>query len=316
MPTRTLGLAQIALCAVIWSTSGIAIKVLPWPSIDISGGRSGLAAILLGIMALVHHFKTQGFNLHIQRRAAADRAWTWAAGLCYAYTMTAFVLANKLTSSANAILLQYSSPVWAAVLGWFFLREKLKAKNFVSMALVVGGLVLFFGGDLALTSSRDAILGDILALSSGLTYGATSVFMRKIKDGRTSGSMLAANFMAGLVALPFVIKDPPSLLNSPTQSLTDALRQAQGTSSVFFYILPLLSILWLGTVHTGLGNLLYAKAITKITAFEAMLTSVIEPILNPVWVLIFTGERPAATALAGGALIIIAVLVSGIERRK
>jgi drug/metabolite transporter (DMT)-like permease len=217
-----------------------------------------------------------------------------AGGMAYALTMICFVIANKLTASANAILLEYSAPVWAALLGWFLIKEKPHWEHWLALSLVMGGLFLFFKDGLA----EGSLLGDGIAVFAGISFGANSVFMRMQKEGNPSDTMLLAHIITSLICLPFLVVFPPAFT----------------TQSIF-------SILFMGIIQIGCASLLFAYGIKRVPAIQAMLTAMAEPILNPVWVLLVTGEKPALSALIGGGIIVTAVFISTLagksrERRK
>jgi drug/metabolite transporter (DMT)-like permease len=207
--------------------------------------------------------------------------------------MIFFVIANKLTASANAILIQYAAPVWAALLGWFFLKEKPHWENWCALVLVSMGMFMVFSGGLATGS----LLGDTCALISGIAFGANSVVMRARKDGNPADIMFFAHIICVLCSLPFFFMYPPAL-NAHN----------------------LLCISFMGIVQIGIASALFAYGIKRIPAVQAMLTSAIEPVLNPVWVLLVTGERPTLSVLSGGAVILAAILfsstVSTLRRRN
>jgi drug/metabolite transporter (DMT)-like permease len=132
-------------------------------------------------------------------------------------------------------------------------------------------------------------LGDALALLSGLFFGANSVFMRMQKDGNPADSMLLAHVICAAVSVPFVFMHPPALNPANTAA-----------------------ILFMGIIQIGLASLLFSYGFKRIRALEAMLIAMIEPVLNPRWVLLVTGEKPSASALLGGSVIIAAVLFSSV----
>ena len=252
------------------------IKLLDWHPMIIAGSRSLLAAIFLFIMRLI---------IPPPKGGEKSPFPLWAGAFAYAFTMFSFVVANKLTTAANAIMLQYSAPVWAALLGWRLNREKPHWEHWGSMVLVLGGLLLFFQDGL----KTGAFLGDGIAVFSGVAFGATSVFLRMMKNGNPSDSLLLSHIICAVVGIPFIFFYPPTLSVS-----------------------TLMPIVYMGTIQLGLASLIYAYGMKRISAVQAMLSAMIEPILSPVWVLLVTGEKPAITALAGGAIIITAVAASSI----
>jgi len=273
---------QIAILgtAILWSTSGLFIKLLPWHPVVIGGMRSISSVIFLLCVRLLvpppKGVKNKPFPL-------------WAAAISYALTMLTFVIANKLTTSANAVMLQYSAPIWAALLGWKLNKEKPHWEQWGAMVLVIGGLLLFFRDGL----STGAFLGDGTAVLSGIVFGAFSVFMRMMKDSDPRDAMLLAHVINSVISLPFIILYPPSL-SVPT-------------------ILP---IIYMGFLQVGVASLLFSYAIKRISAIQAMLTAIIEPVLNPLWVLLAIGEKPSLIALAGGAIIIVSIVTSSIIGKR
>jgi drug/metabolite transporter (DMT)-like permease len=272
---RLAGQAALVLTAVLWSTSGLCIKLLDWHPVVITSSRSIVAVVFLLVVRRLTPAK-----------GAKNRPFPlWAGAIAYAATMLTFVVANKLTTSANAIILQYGAPVWAALLGWKLNREKPHWEHWGALALVFAGLLVFFKDSLG----SGSLLGDGIAVISGVAFGATSVFLRMMKDANPRDSLLLSHVICAVTGLPFIILYPPS-----------------------FTALSLPAILYMGTVQLGLSSLIYAYGIKRISAVQAMLTAIIEPILNPVWVLLITGEKPALTALGGGAIIITAVVLSSL----
>jgi len=261
---RAVGLmAGAALC---WSLGGVLIKWVTWHPLAVAGGRGFIAAAFLALFA--HRFR-----------------FTWSAtqisaAVAYASTTILFVTANKLTTAANAILLQYTAPVWVAIFGAWLLGEKATRTDWLSIAVVFLGMGLFFCDDLQLSG----FLGNSVALASGVAFAAMTLLMRKQKDSSAVESIFLGNLLAGAVGVPFMI----SSTTVPTTGGWGALAL-------------------LGIVQLGLSYLLYARAIRHVTALEAVLIPVIEPILNPIWVLLMLGERPGRMSLIGGVIVLAAV---------
>ncbi|MDR3173075.1 MAG: DMT family transporter, partial [Treponema sp.] len=129
-----MGQGAVLLCALFWSTSGLFIKLIDWHPLIIAGLRSFVAALFMLAIRFLFPRRGKGKNRPFP---------FFAGGLAYALTMICFVIANKLTASANAILLEYSAPVWAALLGWFLIKERPHWEHWLALALVMGGLFLF-----------------------------------------------------------------------------------------------------------------------------------------------------------------------------
>jgi len=277
------GQGAILATAFFWSTSGLFIKLLDWNPIVIASMRSLVAALFLIIVRVISpppkSSKNETFPL-------------WAGAIVYALTMLLFVTANKITTSANAILLQYGAPVWAALLGWMLIKEKPRWEHWGALLLVIGGLLLFFRDDLG----SGALFGDGIAALSGVFFGAHSVFLRMMKNGNPRDCLLLSHVITAIVGIPFMFIYPPSFSYS-----------------------SLLAIIFMGVIQIGLAALLFSYGIKRISAVQAMLTATAEPILNPLWVLLMTGEKPSAAAIGGGVMILIAVLASslaGMRRQR
>ncbi len=295
MDRTSKGILAIVGCACLWSIGGLFIKLIPWNPLVIAGARSLIAGLfILGARIFRNHLNLAGMFPSGPTRKSfptarffpeTNRLAFWGGSLSLAATMLIFVAANKLTTAANVILLQYSAPVYAALLGWALAKEKPFPEHWAALVAVIFGLGLFFKDGLGSMN----LLGDGLAILSGLTFGAYSVFMRMQKDGRPEDSILVAHLITALVGLPWAFINPPAIT-----------------------LLAIGAIMVLGIFQMGVAFMLFAYGIRRVSAVQSMLSSVIEPILNPVWVLIFTGERPGIPAIAGGTVILVSVSVSSV----
>ncbi|MFQ3548056.1 MAG: DMT family transporter [Termitinemataceae bacterium] len=290
------GLGAIVACALLWSTSGLLIKLIPWHPLVISGSRSFIAFLFILIVRVLQRPR-------FSRGNTTKKGYKLLGALSYGATMILFVVANKLTSSANVILLQYIAPVWAALLGWGIGGEKPRKEHWYALAAVGIGLLIFFSEDLfagffhSTTISPEeisshiqtSILGNIIAILSGITFALYSVFMRMEKDGSPEDTILIAHLGTFLVCVPLFFLHPPA--PSPV---------------------AVSSVLGLGIFQIGLASLLFAYGIRRVTAVQSMLTAVVEPVMNPVWVFLVTGEQPGLSTLTGGGVILLAVILSSI----
>jgi drug/metabolite transporter (DMT)-like permease len=272
------GPLAVFLCAVLWSTSGLFIKLIDANPFIIAGSRSFIGGIMMITLRVL--FVRKPFAL---LGSALRTPAFWLSGIAYAAAMILFTVANKLTTSANAILVQYSAPVWAAIFGLILVHEKPRIENWLSLAAVIAGLILFFKD----TLSSPSLSGDILALVSGICFGAQSVFLRMQKDAVPSYGLILSHIITSLVAIPFFFLYPmPATFSS------------------------LAAIMFMGIFQMGLASIFFSYGIKRVDAFAALIIASIEPVLNPLWVLLATGEKPTAIALAGGAIILLAVLLS------
>lgn len=259
-------------CGFLWSLAGLFIKVLEWNPFLIAGMRSLIAF---------------SFLLMFVRTIRLD--WSWplvGATMANAVTMLLFVAANKTTTAANAILLQYLAPVFTAILGWLILNERIRREQFIALLLTPVGLALLFFDRL----SVGHLLGNTLALVSAVTFALLFIFTRMQKGGEPLQSLLASHGVTALIALTVA-------LFLPLPTVTPA---AVG------------SILALGVVQIGIASLFFVHGIKRINAVTANLIALIEPVFNPVWVFLLLGEAPSAQAVLGGLIIIGSVTAASI----
>ena len=273
----------IAVCALLWSTSGLFVKIVSWNAFVIAGSRSAVAFLFLLAYRRLTLRHGEPFLSGIKTLPA------WLAGFAYSGTMVLFVVANKLTASANVIVLQYSAPIWAALFGAVLIREKPKPEHWISLALIFAGLYILLKDGFA----AGGLLGDILAICSGVLFGMTSVFMRMQKDAAPLDGMILSHFITVIVCAAFFAFYPPELTRS-----------------------NILSILFMGVIQIGCAAVFYSYGIKRVSAISAMLISAIEPLFNPLWVFIVVGEAPVKTTFIGGSIILTAVLFSNIAGWK
>lgn len=256
----------LVLTGVMWSFGGLFIKSVNAHPLAISGIRSAIACIIITIYVRKPKF-----------------TWSFAqigAALAYASTVILFVAANKFTTAANAILLQYTAPIYVALLGAWLLKEKPRAIDWITMFAVICGMVLFFVESI----DTKGMLGNVFALLSGVSFASFTVFMRMQKDSSPIESVILGNAVTAVIGVPFIFT---------------AIPDSKGW----------LCLLFLGVIQLGIPYILYSIAITKARAIEASLITMIEPILNPVWVSIVIGEIPGALSIIGGIIVIAAVAV-------
>lgn len=217
--------------------------------------------------------------LLIVRKPKIVRSYPQAgAALAYAATTIFFVIATKMTTAANAIFLQSTAPIYVALLGAWLLKEKTRLIDWITVFFVFGGMGLFFLDNL----STRGLFGNLIGAASGISFALFTIFMRMQKDGSPLESILFGNLLAAVIGLPFLFRSVPD---------------ASGW----------ICLVILGVVQLGIPYLLYSKAIKHITAMEAILISLIEPLLNPVWVFLLLGEAPGPMAILGGFIVLAAI---------
>jgi len=265
-PSRTQAILYLILTAILWSFGGLLIKIVTWNPIAIAGMRSAIASIFI-LIYLRHPRLTWSRNQIL-------------GALFYSATVILFVYATKKTTAANAILLQYSAPIYVALLGNRILGEKTSRLDWMIIFTVIGGMMLFFLDQFQIGN----VLGNLLAIMSGITFALLTIYLRSQKDASPLESVLMGNILTALIALPFMFTSAPSKTSW-------------------------LGLILLGTFQIGLAYILYSIAIKQVTALEGSLIPIIEPILNPVWVFLVLGETPSKWALVGGSIIIAAMIL-------
>jgi drug/metabolite transporter (DMT)-like permease len=254
----------LILTALLWSTSGLLVKIISWQPLSILGGRSIISTLV--ILVYLRHLKFRWTRLEI------------AGAVGYVGAQLLFITATKLTTAANAIFLQYTSPIYVVLLGYWLLGERPQRADWISMAVIFSGLLLFFGDDLSWDGSR----GNVVAILSGMAMALMIVCMRGQKNAVPANTILIGNIFSVLIGLPFLFQEDFSLPN-----------------------LGIIS--YLGIFQIGLSFVFYSIAIKHVKALESTLILTLEPILNPVWVFLVIGEAPGQLALVGGVLVLGAV---------
>jgi drug/metabolite transporter (DMT)-like permease len=258
----------MAICAGLWSIAGIFIKLIPWNPLVIAGMRSAIAAIVVFV-----------FMLATKRQIKINRS-SIIGGIFVAGTFFAFVSANKMTTAANAIVLQFTSPVFILIISALVFHQRFRTIDLITVIVTLSGISLFFFDQLGAGN----LLGNCMGILAGLFMAGMYVITgRTDEDSRMSGILLGHVFTA-LIGLPMIFF-------FPTPVTTTAV----------------LSILALGVIQLGIPYVLYGLAVKNCPPLACSLVGAIEPLLNPVWVFLFNGEAPGVYALVGGAIVIGAV---------
>ncbi len=251
----------LLLTAVLWSLGGVLVKSIDLTPYAIAGSRSFIATLIMVVL-------TRGTIRKI--------SWQTVPGaIAYAATVFLFVVATKLTTAANAIFLQYTAPVYIALISPWYLRERTELRDWLLVMIALFGIGLFFLDRL----SVQGLTGVIAALASGFSFAWLTVLMRRQKDGSPEAVILLGNALTFLVALPWMFPIPELSQNGPR-------------------------LLLLGCVQLTIPYLLYSVAIRHVRALDAAIISIIEPILNPIWVMLATSERPSLWAIIGGGIVL------------
>src|SRR6056297_1071508 len=270
---RTKAIIALVIAAVLWSTGGMLIKLIDWNPVAIAGTRSGISAILMFFYILL-------FRKDIKpRRILTKGKFKWAGAIVYALTVIGFVVANKLTAAANVIFLQYTAPIWVALLSGWLLKERVSNFDWTIIMIVIAGMGLFFVGDI----QKGHMLGNFLSVLTGLFLAGVLLMLKMQKNSTAIEMTFLGNLLTFVVSLPFIIGPIPDL-----QSIV--------------------GLILLGVFQLGIAYILFSEAVLHVTALEAILIPVIEPLLSPIWVFLMIGEEPTFFAIVGGLIVLAAVI--------
>lgn len=268
MKKENKAILEMLACATLWSIGGIFIKLLPWNAFAIAGLRALFAGLTILVYILIKRYK-----IIISRR-------TLVPGLLMGLLYICFVSANKLTTAANAIVLQFTSPVFIVLFSAVLFKEKIKKRDLLAVIFTLAGISLFFLDKL----EGGYLLGNMVAILAGALMAGMYMAIGNAEGEERFSSLLIGQTVAFLIGLPFIITTQPELSG-----------------------LPLLYILILGILQIGIPYILYAKSTEYCPPLACCLLGAVEPLLNPVWVFIFDGEKPGIFALIGGIIVVFTV---------
>ena len=274
---RGVAIFCVVMAAILWSTGGLLIKWVDWNPIAIAGIRSGISSmVMLGFWWVL-----------TKRFPKKPDKFVLLAAFNYVVLVMLFVSANKLTTSANAILLQFTAPAWAMLIGAWFFKETFHKKDVITVIVVFAGMILFFIGDI----DGGGLIGNILAVLSGISMALLIITLKKVKNHKPLEVVFWGNFFTFFVGLPFYF-------------------------SLSFTGTNLVGIILLGVFQLGLSYIFFTKGIQNVSVLEGILIPVIEPLLNPLWVFMGTGEKPSQFALVGGVVVLAAVIYHSVSEAK
>lgn len=261
---------------LLWSTGGLFIKFTSLDAVTVNFGRALFAALTVAAF-------TYKKGLGLSR-------FTIIPSLLYAATLSSFVYANKTTTAANAIFLQYTAPVYILIFAPLILKERFRPKDLITVVLCLGGMSLFFlEPDAANSLAPDPFSGNLAGAVSGICFGLYFVTLRHPRslERNPALSVFYGNVVIMIAMLPLMIAGPPSV------------------SAVDFSAVAFLGIFQIGTAYV-----LFTNGLARgVRSLDASIIGFVEPLLNPVWVLLFLGERPSSWAIVGGTVILSGVLI-------
>ena len=258
------------LCAALWSIAGIFIKLVPWNAFAVAGMRSLIAGLTMAVYMLIKRYRYR-----LDKR-------TLLSGVLTACVYTCFVCANKLTTAANAIVLQFTSPVFIVIFSALIYKTKIRRADALVVVFTLIGIALFFLDQL----KPGYILGNIVAIVAGMFMATMFMSVGTLEGERRYTAIVTGQFITFLIGLPFLLTTQPE-----------------------FTATAIVSIIILGVFQLGIAYILYVKAAQYCPPLACCLLGAVEPLLNPIWVLIFDGERPGIFALVGCVVVVVSVTV-------
>lgn len=267
MNSQTKGNLYILLTALLWSTGGLLIKYIPGNAVAINGARSLIAVAFFWLYK-------RSIKIRVNR-------YVISAAVCLVMTNLLYVMANKLTTAANAIVLQYMAPIFVLIWDCIYRKKAPKKQQCGIVLMALAGMVLFFFDQL----DGGHLLGNILAIGAGLAFSGV-FFINSLPEASSEDASMLAFLASFVISIPF---------------LGDVWKMNQTA---------VVALLALGIFQVGLAYILFAKG-TKLTSpVSASLIGLLEAILNPVWVFLFYGEKVGKFALVGAAVILLAVVLN------
>ena len=268
MNKENTAILEMLICATLWSIAGIFIKLIPWNGFAVAGMRSLIAGLTIAAYMFIKRYK------YICTKK------TLLSGLLTACVYTCFSVSNKLTTAANAIVLQFTSPVFIVIFSALIFKKRIRHADMLAVLFTLAGIALFFFGQL----QPGYVQGNCVAILAGMFMAGMYMAVGELKGQERFSAIVTGQFITFLVGLPFFIAtDTPF---TPT---------------------AVLSILVLGVFQLGISYILYIKASEHCPPLACCLLGAVEPLLNPVWVFLFDGERPGLFAFIGGVIVIVSV---------
>ncbi len=305
--------ALVVIAVLLWSTGGLFIKLTTLDAFQVTFFRSLLAGITVLIVTRKAGLRINGFGV--------------MCSIIYATLLFLFVWATKHTTAANAIFLQYTAPIYILILAPFLIGEKFHVKDLVTIIFCIGGMSLFFVGDLSIGDYQ----GNIAALGSGIFLG---LYIMLLKHPRAVGRPETGDGRQEIVSSPLpstpVVEASRTKDQRPKTALNPVITVIYGNFLLAFLTLPsgvaalptmtsmdAFAVAFLGIFQIGISYILFIKGVTGGTRpLDASIIGFIEPLLNPVWVFLFVGERPSNWAILGGIIIIATVVVHTLNQYR
>ena len=266
--SKYYGPVMMLLAAICFSLGGLLCKLIPWSALAINGFRDLIGSMILGAYMLITH-----------RRLRVNPVVIFGA-VCMFGVTTLFVMANKMTTAANTIVLQYTAPIWVLILMALLFHKKPARADYITIAAVFLGILGFFIDSL----SAGGLTGDLLAILAGVFYAGLFI-LNSFERGDAISSLFLGQLAAGVLLTPLLARE------------TD------------FSIVPVTAAVILGVVQVGLAYVFFYLGTKHTAPVTASLIAGVEPVLNPVLVAVFWGEHLSPLSLCGAAVVILAILL-------
>ena len=270
MKKENLAIVEMLLCAALWSIAGIFMKLIPWNGFAMAGMRSLIAGLTFAVYMV------------ITRRRFIINTKTLLSGVLTGCVYTCFAVSNKLTTAANAIVLQFTSPVFIVIFSAIIFRQRIKKNDMYVVIATLIGIALFFFDQLR----PGYILGNFVAIAAGMFMAGMFMAVGNLEGDARFSAIFIGQMFTFLVGLPFIIATKPE-----------------------FTLTATLSIIILGVFQLGISYILYVHASKYGPPLACCLLGALEPLLNPVWVFLFDGERPGIFALVGAVIVVVSITV-------
>ena len=277
MNQRQRGTLYVFIAALLYSIGGLCIKLIPWNGMAINGGRTAIALVVIGAYLI---WRRQPLKLN---------RWVVLGALSVFGCNALFSMANKMTTAANAIVLQFTAPIFVLLFSILFFGTKPTRLDLVTCALVFGGILCFFLEGLEMGSHT----GNVIALLSGIAYAGVFL-MNELPEGDGISSVFWGDVLSAVTGLPFL------------------LRESEFTATAVG------SLLILGVFQVALAYILLTEGLKTTPAVTASLVSGIEPVLNPILVAVFYHEYIGPMSFVGAVMVVGSVIVYNalLARRK
>lgn len=267
MTRRQRGTLYVFVAALLYSIGGLCIKVIPWNGMSINGGRTVIALVVIGAYLIW------------RRHPLKLNRWVAVGALSVFGCNALFSMANKMTTAANAIVLQFTAPIFVLLFSILLFQKKPTRLDLVTCLLVFGGILFFFLDSL----EKGNNIGNVIALLSGIAYAGVFL-MNELPGGDAISSVFWGDVLSAMTGLPFLLQETE------------------------FSATGIGSLIVLGVFQVGVAYILLTEGLKTTPAVTASLVSGIEPVLNPVLVAVFYREFIGVMSFVGAVVVVGSVI--------